>query len=337
VNIRKLALFAVVAASLTGAALASAAGGVSAPIGPGAILTASVPIPNDGPIALGLGSVWVVDRENGEIRNGVPQGRLYRVDPRTLRVTDLIRSVTGGSAAFSNGSVWIASFALDRLLRVDPASHRVTWIATGPDDQPGTLDVLAASGSIWVSNHHDGTVALVNPATNHVTDSIPVFRSGCCGAQALATDGTSVWVAIPGLDLSESTVVRINASTHAVTGALTGVPDGPCGGLTVAGGTVWSTAGNCDSQGIMLVDRTTNQLTGYFHVPATPGDVTYAFGSIWLLTSGPDQLVRIDPATHAVIGVLPLPADPWGTNAVLSDGHRLWVRVRGALLSIAPQ
>jgi YVTN family beta-propeller protein len=284
-----------------------------------------------------MGSLWVIDRENGDIRGGVPQGRLYRVDPHTLRVTDLIRNVTGGSEAVSNASVWIASFALDRLLRVDPATHRVTWIATGSDSDPGTLNVLPAAGSIWVSNHHDGTVAVVDPITNHVTTSIPVFRSGCCGAQALATDGTSIWVAIPGIDLSESAIVRIDASTPAVTGTLTGIPDGPCGGLTVAARTVWSTAGNCDGEGIMLDDAATNQLTGYFHLPGTPGDLTYAFGSIWLLTTSPDQLVRIDPTTHAVISVLPLPADPWGTNAVLSDGHRLWVRVHGALLSIAPQ
>jgi YVTN family beta-propeller protein len=188
--------------------------------------------------------------------------------------------VTGGSEAVSNGSIWVGSFALDRLLRIDPVSHRVLRIKTGPDDDPGTLNVLAASGSIWVSNHHDGTVALVDPSTNAVTATVPVFRTGCCGAQALATDGTSVWVAIPGADLSESAIVRIDATTHAVTGRLTGVPDGPCGALTSAGATVWSTAGNCDGQGIMTVDRATAQLTGYFHVPATPGDVTFAFGSI---------------------------------------------------------
>lgn len=301
-----------------------------------ATLLNSVPIPNDGPVAYGMGSMWVMDREHGALRNGVPVGRLYRVDPRTLRVTDLIRNVTGGSETVSNNAVWIGSFALDRLLRVDPASHRVTWIKTGPDGDPGTLNVLAASGSIWVANHHDGTVAVLDPATNKVTATIPVFRTGCCGAQALATDGTSVWVAIPGIDLSESALVRINATTHAVTDTLTGTPDGPCGAMTVAAATVWATAGNCDSQGIMLVDRSTNQLTGYFHGPASPGDIAYAFGSIWIATNSPDQLVRIDPATQAVIGRIPLPADPWSTNAIVAVSNRLYVRVSGALLSIAP-
>jgi YVTN family beta-propeller protein len=301
-----------------------------------ATLIASVPIPNDGPVAFGMGSMWVVDREHGVLFNGVPLGRLYRIDPRTLRVTDVIRNVLGGSETVSNNAVWIASFALDRLLRVNPASHSVTSIKTGPDDDPGTLNVLPVSGSIWVSNHHDGTVAVLNPSTNEVTATIPVFRTGCCGAQALATDGSSVWVAIPGADLTESAIVRINAATHTVTGSLTGIPDGPCGGMTIAGSTLWATAGNCDSQGIMLVNPATIQLAGYFHGPASPGDIAYAFGSIWIATSSPDELVRIDPATQTVVGVLPLPADPWNTNAIVPVSNRLYVRVNGALLSIAP-
>jgi YVTN family beta-propeller protein len=301
-----------------------------------ATLLASVPIPNDGPVAFGMGSMWVVDREHGAVLNGVPLGRLYRVDPRTLRVTDLIRNVLGGSETVSNNAVWIASFALDRLLRVNPASHGVTWMKTGPDSDPGTLNVLAASGSIWVSNHHDGTVAVVNPLTDQVAATIPVFRTGCCGAQALASDGSSVWVAIPGADLTESAIVRINAATHTVTGSLTGIPDGPCGGMAIAGSTLWATAGNCDGQGIMLVNPSTIQLAGYFHGPAAPGDIAYAFGSIWIATSSPDELVRIDPATQTVVGVLPLPADPWSTNAIVAVSNRLYVRVNGALLSIAP-
>ena len=335
-SLRRSALFVALVAVLVGVSLASADASRSAfqALPPGATIIAGVPVPNDGPVTIGQGSVWVVVREGGALRNGVPLGRLYRIDPRTVRLKDVIPHVTGGSATVADGMVWISSFVLDRLLRVDPVSHRVTRIKTGPDDQPGTLNILSAAGKLWVTNHHDGTVAVVDPATSQVTATVPVFRTGCCGAQALTTDGTSVWVTIPGADLSESAIVRIDAAAHTVTSTFTGVPDGPCGGLAIAVGKLWSTASDCDGQGVMKVDPVTNTLADYFHRAGVPGDVLSAFGSIWIATRDPDALVRIDPMTDAVVGSLPLPADTWNMAA---DSNRLWVRVQGAVLDIAPQ
>jgi YVTN family beta-propeller protein len=311
-------------------AVAAASAGTSPALPPGATLVASVPIPNDGPVTYGLGSVWAIDRESGVIHNGQPIGRLYRIDPRTARVTDLVPHVTGGSASVGSGSVWIASFLLNRLLRVDPVSHAVRWIATG--DEP--IDVLALPGAIWVSNHHGGDVVVVNPATNTLTASVPVFRQGPDGPQALASDGASIWVAIPGADLAESAIVRINAATRTVTGTVLGLPDGPCGGLVATTTRVWATASDCDGMGVMRIDPATNTLVDYFHAPGTPGDALLAFGSLWIVSRSPDQLVRVDPATDQIVGVQSLPAAPWNLT---TDGHRLWVRVQGAVLDLSPQ
>jgi YVTN family beta-propeller protein len=329
-RLRRALLAAAAAVAGASLAVAVASAGAAQTLPPGATLVASVLIPNDGPVTYGLGSVWAVDRENGAIHNGQPMGRLYRIDPRTTRVTGLIPHVTGGSASVGSGSVWLASFVLNRVLRVDPASHHVTWITTGAEP----LDVLALPGGIWVSNHHDGDVVVVDPATNAVTTSVPVFRKGPDGPQALASDGTSVWVAIPGADLTESAIVRINAATRTVTGTVLGLPDGPCGGVVATTAKVWATASDCDGTGVMQVDPATNGLVDYFHTAGLPGDALFAFGSLWIVTRSPDQLVRVDPATDQIVGAQPLPATPWNLT---TDGHRLWVRVQGAVLNLSPQ
>jgi streptogramin lyase len=299
---------------------------------PGASIAATIPIANDGPIALGLGSVWVEDRGNTQ---------LDRVNPATGAVTDTIPQVLGAAATVMNGSVWIASFATNRLLRVNPAIDTVTPFATGPSNDEAPLELLPVAGQLWVSNHHSGTLALVNPQNGTVSSAIPVAPVGPDGAQGLATDGTSVWVGIPGADVHSSAIERISIANHTITDSLQG-PDAPCGGLAADSTAVWVTAGGCDSGGVMRIDPATNQISDYFHIndyfhpSGQADDVAIAFGSVWIITANPNELVRIDPATNRVTGRLPLPNTPY-TPGVTADSTGLWIRVSGDLLHVTPQ
>jgi len=298
----------------------------------GASIVATIPVPNDGPFALGLGSVWVEDRGDSQ---------LDRINPQTGAVTATTPNVIGAAAAFMNGYLWIASFRTNRLLRVDPVSNAVTPFATGPSHDEAPLALLPVDGQLWVSNHHSGTVAIVNPLDGTVSSAIPVAPVGFDGAQNLATDGASVWVGIPGADVASSAIVRINIASHTVTSSLKG-PDGPCGGLAADSTAVWVTAGGCDSGGVMRINPATNQISDYFHIsdyfypPSQADDVTIAFGSVWIVTSNPNELVRIDPATDQVTGRLPLPNTPY-TPGITADSTGLWIRVTGDLLHVTPQ
>ena len=64
-----------------------------------------------------------------------------------------------GSAGLACGrSVWLANYDTGRLLRIDPATRKVTGrLALG--GQPRS--VLVAAGSVWVSNQRLGTVTRV--------------------------------------------------------------------------------------------------------------------------------------------------------------------------------
>jgi streptogramin lyase len=298
----------------------------------GASIAATIQVPSDGPLALGLGSVWGEDRGDAQ---------LYRIDPQSNAVTDTIPNVVGAGAAVMNGYVWIASFATDRLLRVDPSTHAVTPFTTGPSNDEAPLDVLPVAGQLWVANHHSGTIALVSPQDGAVSGAISVAPVGFDGAQNLASDGTSVWVGIPGADVHSSAIVRISIANHTVTNTLQG-PDSPCGGLAADSSALWVTAGPCDSGGVMRIDPATNQISDYFHVndyfkpPGVAQDVTIAFGSVWIVTSNPNELVRVDPATNKITGRLALPDSPYAPG-IAADSNSLWIRINGAVLRVTPQ
>ena len=293
----------------------------------GASIVSTTPVPNDGPVAVGLGSVWAEDREG----ISASDAKLYRIDPQSGAVTDTIPRVLGGAMTVLDGSVWLASFATDRLLRVDPTTDTVTPYATGPTPDQGPSAVLPVAGQLWVSNHHGGTVALINPQDGTISSAISVAPVGPDGAQYLATDGSSVWVGIAGANA----ITRISIATHTITGQ---VPSpAPCGGLAADSTAVWATGGGCGSGAVMHIDPGTNQVSAQFNTPGKAYDVTLAFGSVWVVTSKPNELVRIDPTSNQIIGRLPLPGLAWGPNGIATDSTSLWIRVSGSLVHAVPQ
>jgi hypothetical protein len=84
---------------------------------------------------------------------------LVAVDPKTNRVSKRVR-VGVGSVGFACGqSLWTALYQDGKLLRLDPATGKVTGrLAVG--FQPRAI-VLAA-GSVWVANQASGTVSRVS-------------------------------------------------------------------------------------------------------------------------------------------------------------------------------
>jgi streptogramin lyase len=95
-----------------------------------------------GPLALGLGSAWIVDSG----------GAVVRVDERTGRTLARVRIGKSPSAvAVGGGSVWVLRFdpqsERTRLVRIDPRTNRVS----GSRPLPGfPSSVCFGAGSVWV-------------------------------------------------------------------------------------------------------------------------------------------------------------------------------------------
>lgn len=313
----------------------------------GARIVATIPIPNDGGVGVGAGSVWVIDRSDG----------LSRIDPATNAVTEKVPGVVGAAPVVGEGAIWVPSAVVaNALFRVDLATRAVIRIATGPSSDEWPIAAAVTPDAVWVGNHHGGTVARVDPRTNAVVASVRWGEHLNGGIYHIATDGSRVWVT----GSRTSDVSEIDPTTNSVV-RRTPVPTGTCGGVAVDASAVWVASGfdrpyTCwapANWGISRIDRATGAVLR-IDVGGRPVDVRASFGSIWVLNDAPTlELVRLDPLTYRIIGRLPLapgrcapeitgncPGAEYGT-ALAVGFDSLWVRISapgaaGQLLRIAP-
>ncbi len=139
----------------------------------------------------------------------------------------------------------------------------------------------------------------------------------------------SVWVTSGG---KTNHVVQLLPASNK-TGLSVDVPL-PCSGLADGFGSVWTPS--CGDHAVLRIDPATGKVIA--KIPADPanseGGITAGAGSIWIVTK-PATLVRIDPATNAVIGKYDLPHG--SENPLFSDGS-IWISSfeQGSLLKVDP-
>ena len=144
-------------------------------IGPGVIYrvdpatartVATIPAPGTGGklshIATGAGAVWATS-DGGHV--GV-----YRIDPRTNRVTSFIRLQPNPvGITVAHGRVWVTEPKEGEgiVVRIDPQTNRVS----GPPIQIGVGpgEIISAAGTLWVTTMYD--VSRINPATGAVANA----------------------------------------------------------------------------------------------------------------------------------------------------------------------
>jgi YVTN family beta-propeller protein len=141
-------------------------------------------------IAVGAGSVWVVNTDDGSVS---------RIDPKTRRVTATI-AVGGrnlGKLAVSHASVWVLREDYDtlkqggELIRIDPVTNTVIGRTVLGKNMCGSFGLAASADAIWVSADAQGTVIRIDPATGDIVTRIHVDGAPI---GPVVTQGT-VWVA----------------------------------------------------------------------------------------------------------------------------------------------
>jgi streptogramin lyase len=288
----------------------------SASLPAGATVLRQVEAPGaNGVVIFEHGTLWVEDRSGKVLR---------QIDESTGKAVRTVHGVLGGYMTYQDGIVWMSSFDLDALLRIDPKNGKVVSIDTGKG-QAGTTGVVGSERGVWVANHYLGTIALYDRG-GKVLETVKVSPPGISGPQALANDGSNIWVNVP--EAREVVAVRITDGKviHHVP-----LEWQPSGSLCVGDGRVWVTSAG--DGGITAVDGSTGAVRGTPDVGGKSGRCVLAFGSLWFLTFEPNALVRVDPESGAVTGRLGLDDTP--SNIAASEG-RLWVRLPGKLLEVKP-
>jgi streptogramin lyase len=168
-------------------------------------VTGRFDIPTPTGIAVGFGSLWIVDHRGMA---------LMRFDPRTGKTVARISirlgnegTVDGPEAdAVEFGSVWISHPSQDIVTRLDPRTEKtVARIRFPAGSTPFRFAV--GGGSVWVLGPK--RIFRIDPITNRIVDSLAVGKhsgSDYRGLRNLVVAGNSLWVT----DGDADTVDRID-------------------------------------------------------------------------------------------------------------------------------
>jgi YVTN family beta-propeller protein len=242
---------------------------------------------------------------------GVVPNSVVSIDPGSNRLRDVIR--VGGrpdQLVASGDALFVASPLTGVLTRVDTHTHAVKSVRELAE--PSAL--AAERGRLWVGGVHSGTLLRFDGRSLHLVERV---RLGGAAAPWLAVGGGSLWAVQPqSLDPAEERVVRINLrhpanQEHFRTGAIPSA-------VSYGGGSAW--VSNFGSETISRIDAATGAVAT-FRVRGV-ADLEYGYGALWVLTSRPNAVRRIDPTTLLTDAILPVGRCPWqiavGAGAVWS-------------------
>ena len=246
-----------------------------------------------GTVAAGEGAVWIA---------GASEGRLFRVDPASGRVTASL--AVGDQAALVR--THCAAADVDSFYQGEFSSRRC--------DLPS--GVAVGGGSVWVARNDDRTLLRIDPRTNRVVDAIPtgVF------AFAVAASDDAVWLT----DYEHEAVARVDPRQRRIVAVLRDVPRGPAG-IAVTPGAVWVSCGGSDV--VVRIDPETNRIVATIPSGRRPLPVVAAFGAIWTHSEVSGTVVRIDPRQNAVVATIDAspPAGREGLDDIGVTADGVWI------------
>jgi virginiamycin B lyase len=194
-------------------------------------LSRLIPVDDAACVAVARSGIWVTSPNRGLVT---------RIDPATNEIAaeiDVGAFPQGVAVGF--GGVWVASSdppsgANGSVSRIDPRTNQVVLAIPVPS-LPEYLAV--GEGGIWVSGD-DGTVRLIEPATNELVD--PPARVAESGRTSVAVGGGSVWATVLEQGSGAPGSVRqIDPDTSQVTGDPVPVGEAPLG-LAFGLGALWT-------------------------------------------------------------------------------------------------
>ena len=246
----------------------------------------------NGPIAVGVGSVWVLTAE-----------QLVRIDAATGKIVAAI-PVVGTDVVVGDGAVWIAGVNGDSVDRVDPGTNSVVaqiGLNCGSDCQ--LYAIAYGAGAVWVESGLSGSVYKIDPASDQLVDTIPNVVGP--HADGIVVSGTTLWAA----NGVEGQVTKVDTTTDGVTGQISicGASPVSCSGgpasiqLTAALGAVWALS----SDGSLLrIDPVTGLVSLIDRFAPAPGT---AVPEVVTIVGASDALWGLQPALSSVATIPPTP------------------------------
>jgi streptogramin lyase len=249
--------------------------------------------PNPVGVAVGEGSVWVIDSDDQA---------LARIDPEHERLVDTVSlslvEEPPSLIAAGEGAVW--TLFPNSVVRYDPAADSISapWNATGvrfdPRAEPYWFpsDMAVGAGAVWLSAWGTrvpsrGSLFRLDPEAGAAVRPADKVIS-VTELSWVAVRDDAVWAAS-----QEGHVARIDPTTSRVTRATeVGVA---LDGIAVGEGAVW--AMNTNDHSVLSIDPASGRATGTVGVGRSPGALAVGAGAVWVASERDGTVTRIDPAT----------------------------------------
>ncbi len=219
--------------------------------------------------------------------------------------------------AVEGSTIWAISGT--GLARIDTATNVVTMVALGSGDE---LDNLAATPTaLWVADFDASETLRLDPASGKALGSTAVGTA----EDVLPVDG-KIWVT----NHHEGSVTQIDPATGKAIATVVIGQAGSYGPQQIAegAGSAWIGEGNTGQ--VIRLDPSTAKVVARITMPSDfdpCGGIAATDTAVWITGchDSPD-LVRIDPATNAVIADIGLGG--YGADPIVVDGT-VWVPVGG--------
>jgi DNA-binding beta-propeller fold protein YncE len=201
------------------------------------------------------------------------------------------------------GSVWAGTLSSGEVLRIDPATGKVTKrIPAGVR----VFNLAAAPGSVWAIANGTSTVSRIDTRTGRVAKTVRVGFA----PYDLEWGFGAIWVANSG----EGTVSRITGG-KVVKKIKTGTEPN---GLAAFAGALWVSDHTLGK--VTRIDPATNRVTGSVDVPGA--DWIVGRGGSLYVSQETNEVSKIDVASLKVVGSVATAKNPLGSAFV---GDQLWV------------
>ncbi len=236
-------------------------------------------------VAIGLGSVWVINRKDRTLK---------QIDPGANSVTRTIRLEDAPDPyglSVGEGGVWLAlpgsGIPGRSLWKYDP---RTRVLAPAAIDGIAPCGVNVGARAVWLCDwaHQPDTLLRISPASGRLLAVVPgcpcwppAFGEGSAWVVAATTFGQGEWV------------YRLEPKTGRVTAKV------KLGFIPIwyeAGeGGFWAVDSLQDS--VRRIDPATNTLAESFPTGRLPAAVAVGFGAVWVANSRDGTVTRYDPST----------------------------------------
>jgi streptogramin lyase len=294
--------------------------------GPHVVATLDVSSPNQAVVT--QDRLWLL---------GGPSGVITQVDPATNEVTRVVRLPHPvGFGTYAPPFVWVASYLYDVVMQLDAETGQVlrTFKRSRSAPWDGPVGLVSTGTDLYVVNHNSPTLVRLDLSTGEVNETTrlpgrkaagPVLAGGMLwiamtkGNLVVRVDPTTGQIDGPPIHLDSGAC----AATSEAGGALwyTSLEDGSVGchdgtrrvdpltgevspidygaGMSMfadVGSEVW---GSDRQDTLYRVDVATGKLTPTLSLDggADSNRLTNAFGSLWVLRSEANQVIRIDTSS----------------------------------------